>query len=204
MDPRRTRKAGEAVIIWVNGAFGVGKTQTAAELCRRLVRAKVQDPEQPGYFLRRWVGPLEGVTDFQQMSLWRTVVAEGLALADTGGLIVAPMTIVDPMVYDKTIGALKDQGHRVYHVVLDASKATVEQRLRRRGDARSWNFAQVDRCLDGLWRLPADLRLDTDQLGLDEVVEALAAGAGLSLVRGRQSRVVAWARRWRVTLAHLR
>jgi len=193
------------MIVWINGAVGVGKTQTAAELQRRLTRAKVQDPEQPGYFLRRWVGPLDGVTDFQQMALWRTVVAEGLALADTGDVpVLAPMTVVDREVYDQTIGALVSRGHRVYHVVLGASKATIEGRLQRRGDARSWNVAQVDRCVAGLERLPADLVVDTDRLGLDEVVESLAAGGGLSLVRPRQGRLAAWARRWWVTVAHFR
>jgi len=192
------------VIVWINGAFGVGKSQTAAELHRRLVRARVLDPEQPGYFLRRWVGPLEGVTDFQQLPLWRTVVAEGLALADTGSApVIAPMTLVDREVYDQTIGALVDRGHRVYHVVLGASKSTIEGRLRRRGDARSWNFTQVDRCVEGLAGLPADLVVDTDLLGLDEVVEALASGAGLTLVRPRQGRLAAWARRWWVNLGHV-
>ncbi|NII70905.1 AAA family ATPase [Microbacterium ulmi] len=33
------------MLIWINGAFGAGKTHTAFELQRRLVGAHVADPE---------------------------------------------------------------------------------------------------------------------------------------------------------------
>lgn len=36
------------MIIWINGAFGSGKTQTAYELCRRMRGAYVYDPENAG------------------------------------------------------------------------------------------------------------------------------------------------------------
>ena len=41
------------MIIWLNGAFGSGKTQTAFELQRRLPNAYVFDPENAGYFIRK-------------------------------------------------------------------------------------------------------------------------------------------------------
>jgi deoxyadenosine/deoxycytidine kinase len=34
------------MLIWLNGPFGVGKTQTAHELSRRLPTSVVCDPEQ--------------------------------------------------------------------------------------------------------------------------------------------------------------
>ena len=40
------------MLIWLNGAFGVGKTQTAHELHRRLPDSFIYDPEQAGYFMR--------------------------------------------------------------------------------------------------------------------------------------------------------
>ncbi|MEU4715141.1 hypothetical protein AB0F73_15975 [Micromonospora purpureochromogenes] len=33
------------MIVWLNGAFGAGKTTVAAELCRRLPGARRFDPE---------------------------------------------------------------------------------------------------------------------------------------------------------------
>ncbi len=41
------------MIIWINGAFGSGKTQTAYELHRRLDGSYVYDPENAGYFIRK-------------------------------------------------------------------------------------------------------------------------------------------------------
>ncbi|MEI3604813.1 hypothetical protein SPD48_03840 [Pseudogracilibacillus sp. SE30717A] len=39
------------MIIWVNGAFGSGKTQTAYELHRRISNSFVYDPEIIGFFI---------------------------------------------------------------------------------------------------------------------------------------------------------
>ena len=41
------------MILWLNGAFGAGKSQMAFELARRLPRAFVYDPERAGCFMRR-------------------------------------------------------------------------------------------------------------------------------------------------------
>lgn len=41
------------MLIWINGAFGAGKTHTAFELRRRLADALVSDPELLGVALGR-------------------------------------------------------------------------------------------------------------------------------------------------------
>ena len=41
------------MLLWINGAFGAGKTQAAYALARRLPRAFVCDPEQLGFGLSR-------------------------------------------------------------------------------------------------------------------------------------------------------
>ena len=41
------------MIVWINGTFGVGKTQVAHELARRLGHGWVADPELVGYGLQR-------------------------------------------------------------------------------------------------------------------------------------------------------
>lgn len=40
------------MILWINGAFGSGKTQTAYELNKRIPNSFVFDPEETGFFLR--------------------------------------------------------------------------------------------------------------------------------------------------------
>lgn len=46
------------MIIWINGAFGVGKSHTSYELVRRLRNAFLFDPEQVGFFLRKYLPSL--------------------------------------------------------------------------------------------------------------------------------------------------
>lgn len=41
------------MIIWINGAFGSGKTQTSYELQRRIPNSVVYDPEKIGFLLTR-------------------------------------------------------------------------------------------------------------------------------------------------------
>ena len=47
------------MIVWVNGAFGVGKTTVAGELVSLLPRARVYDPEPLGWLLQRTLGRLQ-------------------------------------------------------------------------------------------------------------------------------------------------
>ena len=60
------------MIIWLNGAFGAGKTTAAYELHRRLAGSLVYDPEEVGYFLRR-SAPCFRTPDFQDLPLWRAL-----------------------------------------------------------------------------------------------------------------------------------
>jgi hypothetical protein len=54
------------MLLWINGPFGGGKTQTAYELHRRLQGSLVCDPEHVGYGLHRMLPPtLRG--DFQDL-----------------------------------------------------------------------------------------------------------------------------------------
>lgn len=85
------------MIIWVNGAFGAGKTTLAEELHRRLPEALEFDPEYVGYLLRKWV-PMPSGGDFQDIPLWQTLVSDfaiGMSEQYRRSLIV-PMTLIHP------------------------------------------------------------------------------------------------------------
>jgi hypothetical protein len=84
------------MIVWINGAFGAGKTTLAEELHRRLPDALAFDPEYVGFLLTQWAPPAPS-GDFQDIPLWRTLVAEfavGLA-REYGRAVVVPMTLVN-------------------------------------------------------------------------------------------------------------
>lgn len=60
------------MIVWINGAFGSGKSTIADLLTKRLKPSYVYDPEQVGYFL--WsVFPesMKRTGNFQHIPMWR-------------------------------------------------------------------------------------------------------------------------------------
>ncbi len=57
------------MIVWLNGAFGAGKTTAAYELHRRLEHSFVYDPENAGCFLRKNMPEECHTPDFQDMVL---------------------------------------------------------------------------------------------------------------------------------------
>ncbi|MEU9357200.1 AAA family ATPase, partial [Streptomyces sp. NPDC048301] len=127
-----------APLIWINGPFGGGKTQTAYELRRRLPGSVICDPEHPGFGLHRMMPPgLRG--DFQDLRSWRHGVREVLDLALRGhdsGPVIAPMTLVHGEYFEEIVGRLREEGHTVHHFALLAERATVLRRLRERGLVR--------------------------------------------------------------------
>lgn len=85
------------MLLWINGPFGVGKTQTAYALARRLPDAFICDPEQLGFGIARMTPPpLRG--DFQDVPLWREGVRRVLDrnLSHFDGVLIVPMTLVNP------------------------------------------------------------------------------------------------------------
>lgn len=58
------------MLVWINGPFGGGKTQTAFELHRRLPGSVVCDPEYIGFGLHRAM-PVALRKDFQDFPAWR-------------------------------------------------------------------------------------------------------------------------------------
>ncbi|MFF5009005.1 AAA family ATPase [Streptomyces phaeochromogenes] len=208
------------MLLWINGPFGGGKTQTAYELQRRLPGSVVCDPEHAGFGLRRMLPPeLRG--NFQDLASWRQGVVEVLDLALTkhDGVVVAPMTVTDFGYFDETVGLLREKGHDVRHFTLLAERETVLKRLRERGFGHllqyvagkdtplrreSWAVEQLDHCLERLREPEFAEHLWTDDTTVARTADRIAVLAGLTLapnkdgaLRGRLRRSWTSARRIR-------
>lgn len=200
------------VLIWINGAFGAGKTHTAFELKRRLDGSHVADPEVAGFAFHRMIPPAER-GDFQDLPQWRSSVVETLAHADAShpNPVLVPMTIVRDDYFDEIIGGLRDRGVDVRHYALIASPETLRKRLSTRiafvasGLHReTWAMEQIPRCVAALATRRYATHVATDDRTTDEVVEWIARDAGLTLTRPR---LPAWRyqlRRFRVGIQHIR
>jgi predicted kinase len=152
--------------MWINGAFGAGKTTLAEELHRRLPDALPFDPEYVGYLLRKWV-PLPDSGDFQDLPLWRKLTAEfaiGLH-REYDHHVITPMTLVDTGYRDEVFKLLATADVPVLHVFLDLAAEELRRRIDTQvlddnpqvdADARAFRHRNVDRCLAARATLPPD------------------------------------------------
>ncbi|MEC3955059.1 AAA family ATPase [Nocardia sp. CDC153] len=197
------------MLLWINGPFGGGKTQTAFELHRRLPGSVVCDPEEVGFGLHRVI-PRELRPDFQELTAWRQGVVEtlDLVLRKHDGPVIAPMTVVEPAYFAETVGRLREMGHDVRHFALMARPETVVRRLREREWAglrpERWAVAQVDRCLDALAAPEFAEHIHTDEIAVREVADRIAAASGLTLTPNTDGPLRTQLRRARVAIRHIR
>jgi hypothetical protein len=208
------------VLLWINGPFGGGKTQTAHEVQRRLPNSIICDPEEVGFGLHRMATSYL-LRDFQDYPAWRQGVFEVLdqVLTRHGGVVIAPMTIVEPNYFEETVGRLRDCGHDVRHFALLADRRTVLRRLRERGlghaiqlvagqeaalRRESFAASKLDLCLERLKGPEFAQHLWTDQVPIPEVAEQIAKAAGVTLVPNTDSDLRGRLRRAWTGATHIR
>ncbi len=173
------------MIIWINGAFGAGKTTLAEELHRRLSDAVVYNPEDVGLMLWKWMRP-NG--DFQHLPSWRElVVATALSLrrhhADT---LIVPMSLIRDAYRAEILGGLADAGEEADADVL---RERLNARVTHPGKgwdqaAREFGMTGVDEMVAAAARQPGGtLMLRSDRLTPAELADEVLAAAGLGQVR---------------------
>ena len=199
------------MLLWINGPFGGGKSETARELRSRLPGGVICDPEQLGYGLHRML-PARLRDDFQDFPAWRQGVYEvlDLALRSCDGPVIVPMTLIEPAYFADIIGRLTDSGHDVRHFALLADTQVIERRLRLRTIVHAiqrlrgqdvppfretFAMRKLGLCLDRLSQPEFATQLRTDDLTVPQVAEAIATSAGLTL-RPHQGTVVGDRLRW--------
>ncbi|MEU9607225.1 AAA family ATPase [Streptomyces sp. NPDC048057] len=180
------------MIVWVNGAFGSGKTTLVDALRPHWPEALVYDPEQVGYLLREIVPVPTG--NFQDLRLWRRQVVELAAglVAEYRRPLLVPMTLVDPGYHAEIFDGLRDRGIAAHHFFLKVSPQVLEARIDNRihapGDpeqeakVRSWCKEQIASCVAAVDALPGDtVFLDgeapTGDL-VDQVLARVRPGSG--------------------------
>ena len=129
-----------AMIVIINGSFGVGKTTVARLVRAALPGSVIYDPEWAGLALLRlprWSGLQgSGTDDFQDMPLWRrsAIVGPRLCRAFTSGAVIVPMTFSRCDYFAEVVAGISQLSPEVRVFCLQASLATVKQRLSARGE----------------------------------------------------------------------
>ncbi|MFD8599593.1 NUDIX domain-containing protein [Kitasatospora sp. NPDC059646] len=126
------------MIVWVNGAFGAGKTSTCRELTGLLPGSVLFEPDTVAALLRATLPAehLAGVTDLQDLPAWRRLVAETAAAlsCEAAGPVLVPMTLLRQEYRDEIFGSLAGRGLPVHHVVLDPVETILRARIATRED----------------------------------------------------------------------
>lgn len=199
-----------AVLVWINGPFGGGKTATAVELHRRVPGSVVCDPEHLGFGLHRMLPPAMR-TDFQDLPAWRSGVHEilDMVMRSHEGAVIVPMTLIDPGYFTQIIGRLRDDRHEVRHFALLAERSTVLHRLSRRGfgfglKREQWAVDRLDECLGRLQAPEFADHIHTDRQTVSQVADSIARNSGLPIVPDTDGPLRASLRRYATSLRHIR
>lgn len=121
------------MIVWINGAFGAGKTSTARELIDLIPNSTLFDPELIDGGLRDLLPQkrLAEVGDYQDLPIWRRLVVDTAAalLAELGGVLVVPMTLLRQEYRDEIFGGLASRRIPVRHVLLGPGETILRERI---------------------------------------------------------------------------
>jgi 8-oxo-dGTP pyrophosphatase MutT (NUDIX family) len=174
------------VIVWINGAFGAGKTSVARELVDLIPNSTLYDPAAVGAGLGCLLPQkrLAEVDDYQDLPIWRRLVVDTAAalLSEMGGVLVVPMTLLRQDYRDEMFGALAARRIPVRHVLLTTDETILRERIAGReeesGDpgrverARRWCYEHIEpyRSALGGW-----LARDAHQLDMTELTPKQAA-----------------------------
>lgn len=178
------------MIIWINGAFGSGKTQVAYELHRCIENSYVYDPENIGFFIRDNVPITLKNEDFQDYLLWRTFNFDMLSyIAENyDGVIIVPMTVTNKQYYDEIIEKLS-KVIVVKHFILYAEKETILKRLGKRFETKnSWAAQQINRCIEAFSTSITQIKIRTDKMTIYDVVQEIAKQCNITLLDDNRSK----------------
>lgn len=195
------------MIIWLNGAFGSGKTTCAYELFKRINNCIVYDPENIGFFLRNTLSKVSYKEDFQDYEYWRKFNFDILKYLyeNYKGTIIVPMTIKNYDYYSDIILKLKNNNINIKHFILYANKCNIEKRLRKRFEfGNTFAKKNIDECINFFDKFAKDEKIFTDEKNIDEVIEEIALKSNIKLNIDKRNFLKKKIDRFLITLKHLR
>ncbi len=166
------------MIIFINGAFGAGKTTIAELLVQRIPNSLLYDPEIVGMGLRYIVQPIVQFDDFQDLPPWRPLVVETARqlLKTFGRTLIVPMTLWNKAYFMEIMDGLRTFEPQLFHFCLAASEVTLRKRLQERPSslqAYAWGCERIERCVAAFQDDMFAIQLPTDERTPEQLVEEI-------------------------------
>jgi hypothetical protein len=163
------------MIIFINGAFGAGKTTVAELLVQRIANSLLYDPELVGMGLRYIVQPIVTFDDFQDLPPWRPLVVETARqlLKTYGRTLIVPMTLWNKAYFLEIMDGLRTFEPQLFHFCLTATEVTLRKRLQERtssAQAYAWACERIERCVIAFQDDMFAVQLVTDDRTPEELV----------------------------------
>jgi deoxyadenosine/deoxycytidine kinase len=170
------------MILFLNGAFGVGKTTVGHILRKRIAKSIFYNPEWTGSILMRFPMKIRGAgtDDFQDIDLWRKSVINGVRIFRK----FAPKTVIVPMAlcrrdyFDEIMGGLREFDNELRLFCLQASFETILIRLKDRGEKidnpdSSWTLRKAKECIESHKDGYFGETIDTNEMNAFEVADEI-------------------------------
>ncbi len=162
------------MIIWISGAYGVGKSALAKALYAKMENAFIFDAEEVGNAVRGSYPDCPYGYIFEDYPLWGEFCCA--LLKDVHDSfhkdILVPMTLLRPNSYG-IIEKLNQSGTDTRLVVLEASYKTVHDRILSRGEVEGcWCMENIELARQGTAALPG-IHIETDGKTIAEICDTV-------------------------------
>lgn len=164
------------MIIWINGAFGAGKTTIAKKLQEKINNSYLYDPENLGAFFMNNLPPALQFHDFQDYLEWRQWNTAMLLKLNRefSGTIIVPMSLYKKEYFEEIVGGLRGGGVNLKHFVLEVSKQELIHRLELREKSSSipaaWGLSKLAEALEFYEKIKDSEKVNNENGTVDEVV----------------------------------
>ena len=162
------------MIIWISGAYGVGKSTLAEVLASRIDNALIFDAEEVGNAVRGNYPDDPYGYIFEDYPLWCEFCYRLLMDVHTtfGKNILVPMTLVRERSYTNIIAKLLTEGVDVKFIILEASHESIHDRILARGETEDcWCMENIEMAREGSSSIPGGDHIQTDGKTVEELVQ---------------------------------
>lgn len=175
------------MIIWISGAYGVGKSTLAEAMAERMENTLIFDAEEVGNAVRENYPNCPYGYIFEDYPLWAEFCF--LLLKDIHTRfhknILVPMTLLREQSYDM-IQRLKDENIPTELIVLEADYQTIHDRILERGEEEGcWCMENIDLAMAGSAALPG-IHIPTTQVPVERLVQRVFAKLGMGVPEGQE------------------